>query len=198
MSRMPILFAAHLVPTRFFLNTRTHTRTPLPSVLSHSSLRVTALVLLFYCCFAEECTHARAHTHKTTFVQIILSIEFRRLNRAVTSLYGDSTPRAGKPCGQFFGGCIKNWMVIQQAHLEVLSMSGSAPKMGLKFILYFTKYHTYKISQHSDLEYFSCVTLEIFDKHFFPSVCSTAWGVISPVPHANTILSSLSANALVL
>jgi len=47
-------------------------------------------------------------------VQIILPIEFRRLNRSVTGLYGDSTPRAGEPLANFLGAASKiEWLSRQ-------------------------------------------------------------------------------------
>ena len=72
-----------------------------------------SILLLFYC-FGEEYTHTHTHTHETTFMQIILPLEFCTLNRSVTSLYGDTTPRAGEPLANFLGDTSKiEWLSRQ-------------------------------------------------------------------------------------
>ena len=71
------------------------------------------------------------HTHKTTFLKLILLIEFCRLNWAVTQSVRDSTPGQGNPW-PIFCGISKIGVAIQQPHLQVPSMSGSTPKKGFK------------------------------------------------------------------
>ena len=138
--------------THFFLNTCTHTRTPLPSVFSRSSLRVIALVfsekniflnflssiihrgehnVLFVVLLKRIPTRTHTHTHKTKFLKIILPIEFCRLNRAVTWSVRDSTPGQGNPWPTFWK-ISKIALAIQPAHQEVPSTTRRAQKTGFK------------------------------------------------------------------
>jgi len=118
-----------------------------------SSLRVTRLFFIqnnffffkkkcipfFYCSIVVLLKHiptrTHTHTHKTTFLKIILLIEFCRLNRAVTWSVRDSTPGQGNPWPNFWE-ISKIALAIQPAHQQVPSTTGRAQKRAFKISVY--------------------------------------------------------------
>ena len=90
---------------------------------------------LFYCSIVVLLksipTHTHTHTHKTTFLEIILLIEFCRLTGQLPGLYGTVLPGMGTP-GQFFGKYLKlHWLSNHPIKRSAARLEGPK-KEGLK------------------------------------------------------------------